>query len=259
MASVDWRTVIDDAIRLKVKMVQFIGGEPTTHPEFAELVSYALSVGLAVEVFTNLLHIRPTWWDLFASSNVSLATSYYSDHVDEHEAITQRPGSYAKTRANIAEVVRRGIPLRVGIINMDDGQRVEQARTELMALGVTNIGTDKLRQVGRGVRDAAAGLSQLCGNCARGVAAVSSDGDVWPCVFARWMPIGNVHRAPLAAILNGTGMGEARTQLAEQFGATKGCWPETCNPQCSPSCSPSCIPMNNCRPSGSCSPNWWGR
>jgi hypothetical protein len=63
-----------------------------------------------VTVFSNLVHIRPDLWKLFSIPGVSLATSYYSDDPGQHEAITGRRGSYAKTRGNIAEAIKRGIP-----------------------------------------------------------------------------------------------------------------------------------------------------
>jgi hypothetical protein len=99
---------------------------------------------------------------------VRLATSYYSDDVAEHEVITKGRGNYAQTKANIVEALRRSIPLRVGLVEIRDGQRVEQARDELETLGVTEIGTDHLRQVGRGVRQRQPSIDQLYGHCARG-------------------------------------------------------------------------------------------
>lgn len=113
---------------------------------------HALDRGRAVEVFTNLVHVTEQLWELFSRPGVSLATSYYSDDADEHTAVTGRP-SYPRTKANIAEAVRRGIPLRAGVIDLGGGQRAEQAQAELAALGVAEIGYDRLRQVGRGIRD----------------------------------------------------------------------------------------------------------
>jgi hypothetical protein len=58
---------------------------------------------------------------------VSLATSYYSDLAAEHDKVTGRRGSHARTRANIAQAVARQIPIRAGIIGILDHQRVQQA------------------------------------------------------------------------------------------------------------------------------------
>src|SRR5438874_12611344 len=108
-----WVRVLNQAAELRVEMVQFIGGEPTLYPEFASLVDHALLLGLAVEVFTNLVHVTAELWETFSRLGVSLATSYYSDDPVNHARITGRP-SHARTRANIIEAVRRDIPLRAG-------------------------------------------------------------------------------------------------------------------------------------------------
>lgn len=163
----DWRRVITDAAGLGVRLIQFIGGEPTLHSELPGLVDLALRLEVDVEVFTNLVHVTPRLWDTFARPGVRLATSYYTDLADQHAAVTGRTGSHARTTANIAEAVRRSIPLRVGLVDVMDGQRVAQAEEHLASLGVTEIGTDRLRQVGRGIRTHGPDMSQLCGNCAR--------------------------------------------------------------------------------------------
>lgn len=49
--------------------------------------------------------------------------------------------------------------------------RIDTAVTELTALGVQDIGTDRLRQVGRGQQP---DVDQLCGKCARGVLMAKS-------------------------------------------------------------------------------------
>jgi MoaA/NifB/PqqE/SkfB family radical SAM enzyme len=209
----DWKRVIDQAAKSGIREVQFIGGEPTLHPGLAELIDHALFRRLDVEVFSNLVHVTPALWAVFEQPGVRLATSYYSDDATEHAAITGRP-SYARTRANIAEAVRRGIPLRVGVIDLGGGQRAEQAQAELADLGVAVVGYDRLRQVGRAVRDQGTSATQLCGHCGDGVAAIGPDGSVWPCVFARWMAIGNVHDQSLRRI--SAGLPAARDALSAQ-------------------------------------------
>jgi MoaA/NifB/PqqE/SkfB family radical SAM enzyme len=147
---------------------------------------------------------------------VGLATSYYASDVSTHESITAGPaGSHRWTRGNVVEALNRSIPIRVGIIEVEDGQGIEQARAELAALGVEDIRVDRLRQVGRGVRDRQPDVDQLCGRCADEVLAVSPKGDVAPCVFARWLTVGNVQRADLATIQRD--LQTVRTQLRIQF------------------------------------------
>lgn len=260
MATADWVRVVDQATEMDVEMVQFIGGEPTLYPELAALVEHALGRGLAVEVFSNLAHVTDRLWRVFARPGVSLATSYYSDDPEQHAAITGRP-SYACTKRNMIEACRRGIPLRAGVIDLGQDQRAEAARAELVDLGVPSIGYDRPRQVGRGVRDGQAGVEQLCGRCGDGVAAISPDGAVWPCVFTRWLPVGNVLEQGLSEILNGPQAQRVRDELAETFNArplptSKKCAPDPCYPDCNPACQPTCSPRCSptCNPI-SCRPN----
>lgn len=254
----DWIRVIDSAAAIGVKAVQFIGGEPTLNPALPDLIIHALYRDLSVEVFTNLVHVTEEMWKLFARPGVSLATSYYSDDPDEHRAITGRP-THPRTKANIAKAVNLGIPIRAGLIDMGDDQRVSQAHDQLVDLGVPSIGRDRVRQVGRGVRDRKASLAQLCGQCGHNSAAVASDGSVWPCVFSRWLPIGNVLEDELAAILAGPEADRVRAELRAEFAqrpTAATCVPKMCDPQCGPSCSPACRPANNCRPVGACAPDY---
>jgi MoaA/NifB/PqqE/SkfB family radical SAM enzyme len=203
MTDEDWLRILDQAADLGAEMVQFIGGEPTLNPALPTLISHALKVGIQVEVFSNLLHLSPALWKAFGRDGVRLACSYYSDEASQHEAVTGRSLSHAKTRANIAEAVARSIPLRVGVIDLGDKQRVRPAIAELESLGVTDIAVDHLRQIGRGIRDVRPGFEQLCGQCASDVLAISPDGNVWPCVFSRWLTVGNVKTSPLADVLGG--------------------------------------------------------
>lgn len=261
----DWVRVLDQATDAGVEMVQFIGGEPTLYPWFKALVGHALRRGLWVEVFTNMVHVTDDLWEFFCQPRISLATSYYSDQPEQHAAITGR-ASHARTKANITEALRRGIPLRAGVIDLGNGQRAGYAQNELSALGVSSVGYDQLRQVGRGVRDQQASTEQLCGHCGKGVAAISPDGVVWPCVFSRWLSIGNVFEAGLAEILSSPEADRVRTDLAHTFASrnlaqqnapARSCRPncgptcDPCNPRCNPSCEPYCNPAP-CQPQ--CSP-----
>ncbi|MGA4844432.1 radical SAM protein [Streptomyces sp. G45] len=239
MTGDDWRNVISDAARVGVEMVQLIGGEPTTHPQFTALLTHALNCGLAVRVFSNLYRVRLEWWALFAHPRVTLATSYYSDDPDEHDAITGRGGSHDRTRANILEAVRRDIPIKVGIIHMREGQRSDQARAEMESLGVTHVRVDRVREVGNAAvkADALPSVTQLCGSCGQGRAAVGPDGQVWPCVLSRFLhPAGNVRTSRLADVFASDTWAALVSAIPRpRRGA---CVPDSCTPK-EDSCQPS--------------------
>ncbi|GLW03726.1 radical SAM/SPASM domain-containing protein [Streptomyces lavendulae] len=228
----DWREVIIDAARLGIPQVQLIGGEPTLYPQWRELAELALSLSVRVEVYSNLYRVRPEWWDLFARNGVTLGTSYYSDDPAEHEKVTKRKGSYARTRDNIAEAVRRGIPLRAGIVDVLPGQRVAEARAELESMGVTRINTDRVRAVGRAALPGQKPtLDEMCGRCTQGRAAVLSSGDLAGCVLSRDFPAGNVRETRLFKLLDGP-------KWAALSGHFRTLRPTSCASQDSSDCDP---------------------
>lgn len=269
MSEQDWVDAITEAAISGVRTVQFIGGEPTTHPAFGRLVSVALREGLQVEVFSNLFAMSPMVWACLTQPGVRLATSYYSATSYLHDRITKRLGSHARTLANIREAVERGVPLRVGLIKVEDDQDIEAASAQLLSVGVPaeQIHVDDVRGVGRGVGDPsiAAEEDALCGNCASGVAAVLPDGSVHPCVFSRQarFQVGNLLERPLGQVLNGPALKDLRAHLATAFGTRNAGAELPDGPIDSglraggPNCSPACSPAGNCTPvvnPGPCNP-----
>lgn len=237
----DWRTVITDAAALGIPQIQLIGGEPTLYPHWRNLVDLSLSLGQRVEVYSNLYKVVPTAWETFERPGVSLATSYYSDTPAEHEAITTKSGSHQRTRANIREAVRRGITLRAGIVDVLPGQRVTEARAELVTMGVQHIKTDRVRAVGRAAEIAGTTpcVSELCGRCGDRRAAVLPNGDLTLCVLSRFMPVLNVKERRLAGIVGGPEWQAAVALIPKR--ATAKCTPDDSN-DCDPSNTEACDP-----------------
>ncbi|NGO72811.1 radical SAM/SPASM domain-containing protein [Streptomyces boncukensis] len=252
----DWYRVLDEGAALGVRQVQYIGGEPTLHPHLPRLVDRALGLGMRVEVFSNLVHVRPSLWHVFERAGVNLATSYYSDDPAEHEQITGGRGSYARTRANIAEAIRRGIPLRASLVHVLEGQRTEQARAELRRLGgVGDLRADRVRRIGNGDRAPAKTTDhdpgQLCGRCGRDRAAVLPDGRVALCVMSRFLSVGSIHLAGLPDLVDSPEWRAALARVPARDGAMcrprDGCEPAM--PDCGPKQSPfPATPVTACKP-----------
>jgi hypothetical protein len=98
---------------------------------------------------------------------------------------------------------------------------------------VTSIGTDEVRDFGRGT---AAAPSQTCGGCGKGRAAILPDGTVTPCPMSRWRAAGNVAASDLRTLL-----GEPLAAAAAPLGPPgPACVPDSyCNPLCTPgACKP---------------------
>ncbi|MET9830704.1 radical SAM protein [Streptomyces sp. NPDC006385] len=239
MTPADWRAVIMDAAALGIRTIQLIGGEPTVHPHWREFTELGLSLGLHVEVYSNLFHVAPDWWELFERDGVTLGTSYYSNDPDEHDKITGRQGSYARTRCNIREAVTRGITVRVGIVDILPGQHVTEARAELESMGVKHINTDRVRAVGRAkLPGAAPTLDEMCGRCTRGRAAVLPNGDLAGCVLSRDFPAGNVRETRLLDLLTGPKWAELAASIPTPRAA---CTPDDsgdCDPANTEACDP---------------------
>lgn len=266
MTADQWETTLTEAAALGARLVCFIGGEPTLHPSLPQLVRHALSTGMEAEVYTNLVHVTPELWELFGTPGVRLATSWYSNDRVEHKLITGRD-THRQTLANIEEALRRGITIRVGMVDgILPGQHTEEGAELLRARGVVDIGGDHLREFGRGTNP---DPSQACGNCGHHRAAILPDGTVTPCPLTRWMKAGNVTSTPLAGIV-GTVTQIAATLPARQ----RKCAPEECPPDwkqpcppdlgCRPTgrtaraCNPNCLPDSYCNPTctpGACRPN----
>ncbi|QDY77300.1 radical SAM/SPASM domain-containing protein [Streptomyces qinzhouensis] len=252
----DWILVVDEAAERGISRVQLIGGEPTLHPDAPALARHILSIGLELEVFTNLVRVTGEWWAIFQHKATTLATSYYSDKAGEHDAITRRP-SHARTRSNLVKALGLGIKPVVSIIECDDEQRVREARAELSDLGIERIKIDHARPFGRSVCGSgqATDLSALCGKCGTDRAAVGPDGDVTPCVFTPSLSVGNVLNGSLDGILGGPVMGATKALIRESVrnggdggddddGGNK-CNPGTVPEECSPGhAGSSCTPRN---------------
>jgi MoaA/NifB/PqqE/SkfB family radical SAM enzyme len=238
MTAADWMRVLDEAAELGAPLVQLIGGEPTLHPDLPDLVQHALDLHLKVEVYSNLVSVPPALWSVLEQPGVRLATSYYAPAPAGHEAVTRRRHSHDRTLRNIGEARRRGIPIRVGVIQVQEDQDVNGAVAEMRAIGIARVHVDRVREVGRGVRRGQPGVDQLCGRCADGRLAVSPDGRVWPCVFARWLVIGDSRKESLAEVHEAAAA--LRSELNESFGRRRtpiygsgsdgGCEPSPCTP-----------------------------
>lgn len=240
MATDDWLAVIHAAADTGAARVQMIGGEPTLHPDLTRLVRCALDLRLEVELYTNLVSVSPAVWALFERPGVKVATSYYSRAAAKHDAITGRR-AHDRTLRNIREAIRRGVTLRVSVIEVDSEQDTMDAMNELREVGVENVGLDRLREIGRGVRRRGTDAGQLCGRCANRKLAVLPSGDVTPCLLARWVVLGNVRSTSLGVLYERSR--DARAALVQATlasgGSQDGCNPDNDGGICA---QPTCLP-----------------
>jgi MoaA/NifB/PqqE/SkfB family radical SAM enzyme len=208
MQFADWCRVMEEARAIGCRRVQFIGGEPTVHPDLERLVEHARRVGFRhCEVFTNATLFREDLVETFKHLRVLVHFSFYSFDPAVHDQITGQQGSFERTVEGIRMLVRRRIRVAAGIILIpENAEHLKRTRKFLKGLGVRLISADRVRGVGRGERfvPGTRPLDELCGACWSGKLCVDANGDAHPCVFSRAATVGNCLDEGLTSIVCGS-------------------------------------------------------
>lgn len=258
-----WLRIIDEAADLGVNGLQFIGGEPTIHPHFKELLARAASKGIRdIEVYTNATRMSNEVVSELKNCGARLATSFYSSDPTVHDLVTLTQGSWKRTVSGIEKALDAGIPLRVGVIETDRNVGHSRGAGEfLRGLGVSVVGFDRERGVGRGNKlrlSPNEDFSQLCGQCWKSRVCITASTKIYPCVFSRRTVIGDA-RDGLRAALNSVTLSTFTEKLQEEMSKraeSENCYPDLpCSPQvCSPELN--CQPMRACTPDAQCTPHY---
>ncbi len=227
-----WKDIIAEGARLGAKKVQFTGGEPTIYPGLVELIEYAQSCRYSdIEVFTNATRLEDSLLRKLTALGVKVALSFYSCDPETHDTITGNTGSFHQTVQGIKAILAHNIPVRVAIVLMRENlSHLTDTVEFLKGLGLKDgaIEWDYVRPTGRGEVETAlmgrdvgtevtpfkpsSSLEEGQGACDKGFArgtcwkgkiAISSEGDVYPCIFARQKSIGKFPEMRLDEIIQG--------------------------------------------------------
>jgi MoaA/NifB/PqqE/SkfB family radical SAM enzyme len=194
-------SIIDDAVALGFRRIQFTGGDPLLCPFLPDLVARASAFEVR-EIYTNGLALTDELLDKLAPSRPAFAFSYYSHDAQIHDAITRTPGSHRRTRAAIARVVARGLPVRAAMVVFNENvDGVDQAVADLQNLGVELVSTAASKTAGRGSafawqprnRNRSSNAGHRAADArSEGKLCVTYDGNVVPCIFNRGRVLGSV-------------------------------------------------------------------
>jgi len=177
-----------------------------------DLVALASQLGFEQrEIYTNGLALGDKLLDALAPSRPSFALSFYAHDPDVHDAITRTPGSQVRTLATIDRLVARRMHVRASIIVMKENADAVAATIALLEThGVSSIGVSASHAAGRGTffeadvarydRTATHTGEHVAGGAREGRLCVASDGRVYPCIFNRTTPLGDVRARGLRAI-----------------------------------------------------------
>jgi len=261
--------VIRELAATGVARVQFIGGEPTMNPDLPHLITEAVSHGLEVSVYTNLVFVNDAVWSAMRKASAVVYTSFYSSNALEHDAVTTRPGSHDRTLENIRQAVDTGLEVNVGVVKTALNPDVSDLVDLLTSVGVRSVNVDNQRPYGRGdikgpsIESFEEQAKGLCGHCTAGVMAIDPNGNVHPCIMSRFVDVGNIGEKSVPEIAT-TSLADARRALADAFaadgqpGSLGGSIHANCSPRCDPiSCPPTCPPVyQGCPPQAQyCPPN----
>jgi len=235
--------VLEDAKALDFDLVQLTGGDPLISAHCVQAVQFATEIGIPqVEIYTNGLALRGRTYDRLRELAPSFAFSFYSHNAETHDAITRTPGSHARTARAIRRAVDDGLDVRVGVVSMGKNQHdASKTHEYLLGLGVPDgsIAFDQMRDVGRGEATSLEANTRPAGVHTGGVesarprnfggsAAVSYDGQVYPCIFSRHLPLGSIYDTGLEAILTSSEpiapQGKNLLQGRARWGEKLSCW-----------------------------------
>jgi radical SAM protein with 4Fe4S-binding SPASM domain len=240
-----WLSLIGEARQAGAAAVQLIGGEPLLYRKWRELVLKADAEGYDfIEIFTNATLVDESSIDFFKRYRVNIATTIYADNAETHDRVTLHPGSFDKTMTAVKKILAANIPLRIASIIMKANQHEERNILRLLTeLGVEPTAPDVVRPTGRG-SDADLLPDNYCrpaikppfytdynefmkarqfNSCLAGKIAVTSNGEVIPCIFARNQVCGNLRTTSLAEILNGQPLQQYWRTTKDQVDKCKDC------------------------------------
>jgi len=205
------------------------GGEVMTYPHLFAVLDRARELNFAVQLLTNGTMLQPgvaarlaTYKNLLGAS-----ISIYGATPGVHDGITQIPGSWRRTWDGVRRLRQLGLSVRLKFIVMrQNAHEVAAMRAAAEGEGFpylvdvtitprhdgtrgsleTRVDDGQLDELYRGpLRDMVRrGPRQMtearfpC-NCARGNCAISSHGDVYPCISVPWSA-GNVREQPFIDI-----------------------------------------------------------
>ena len=112
------RNVICEFREMGGLQISFSGGECMMHPEFDEILRFAREQDLIVTVLSNLTLCDKSKVALLKECSAFVQVSLYSMNHKIHDGITQRKGSWMKTKSAIERLHDADVPMRISCPTM---------------------------------------------------------------------------------------------------------------------------------------------
>lgn len=145
--------ILDDSAELGVKEVTFSGGEPLLYEHLADVVERARGHGMDVSIYTtgNVAGYEELVQRLKKLDVTKIIFSMFSSKQDGHEAVTNTPGSFARTRAAVTYAVDLDFTVELHFVPLASNYHELEALVSLGAeLGATRTSILRFVPQGRG-------------------------------------------------------------------------------------------------------------
>ncbi len=155
--------VIKQLSKLKIKVVNFSGGEPLLYPPILDLVRISKSHGILTAINSNLwLLDRKLAGKLKKLEIDSITTSLYAAKETKHDKITGVQGSFQKTKGGIRLLQESGIPVTVNItLTKKNFRELKQLGEMLINMGVKAVSISRYIADQRGHVDMGLGADEI--------------------------------------------------------------------------------------------------
>ncbi len=156
--------ILGDMRKKGVHSLELSGGEPTTHPDFATILKFALQNFGAVSVLTNGTMLSDRLFQILKdhTDKVMVQVSLDGCCADEHDELRGSPGAFEKSVSNIRRLTELGIKVRVAmVIYPKNVHSVEKTYELAMSLGAKWFACSPVLEVGRATPDILLTIDQL--------------------------------------------------------------------------------------------------
>ncbi len=217
--------IISQGRKENFRKIQFVGGEPFAHRDLWKMVCYAHELGYPeIEIFTNLTLLKADDIKKIKSLGIKIATSLLGPNAEVHDMCTGVFGSFQRWYKNMKVIQAMGIEYRIGVVRMKQNEHFMKdienfLRNEHFLSDNELFEPDDIRPSGRGKNESLQPSTPLdyglyltvnprffhgarqYNPCWRGEIAVTTNGDVFPCVFSRKLVVGNLKKERLGDVI----------------------------------------------------------
>jgi len=214
----EWKSVLTAIRNFGGNAIQFIGGEPLMYPQFDELLLYAHDIGIQnIDIFTNGTLLNEHLIEIIKKTGASVRVSLYGYDDISHEKITGTKNSFTRLDRALDLLKDAEIHTKIAVVIMEENQHyLDDIIRYIESKGHVYTGFDTVRKVRHSAQNSHAAtdldiikhryqtkpvfytsLSEYNKNihfnsCWYGKLAVTSTGNIIPCIFARDNICGNI-------------------------------------------------------------------